>query len=128
MNPFAKIFYLMSTTSKEYVKLLKEHDYPGRVLRLIDSAEASSTVKQPLRPLPSEFGECAGWEEPLKDEIVDFNFLLHSLEVFDISYDSVKKWCSNRAKPARISLGRLIARTGKGRDYFEKNLQVVLYN
>lgn len=36
MTPFAKIFYLMSTTSKEYVKLLKEHDYPNKVLRIMD--------------------------------------------------------------------------------------------
>lgn len=125
MTPFAKIFYLMSTTSKDYVKLLKEHDYPGRVIKLIEGPE--SVVKQPLRPLPSEFGESAGWDEPTKEEI-DFNMLQHSLEMFDFRFEDIKKHCVNRFKIARLSLAKIIARGVRSRDYFEKSFQAVLLN
>lgn len=126
MTPFAKIFYLMSTSSKDYVKLLKEHDYPNKILKLMDGAETA--VKQPLRPLPSDFGESAGWEETSKEDVIDFNTLQHSLEVFDLRYEDIKKFCSNRMKTARFSLAKIIARAVRSRDYFEKSFQVTLLN
>jgi len=116
MTPFAKIFYLMSTSSKEYFKLLKEHDYPNKVLKLFDGIDV--TAKQPLRPLPSEFGESAGWDEPVKEDIISYDMLLHTLEVFEVRYEDIKKWCSNRPKIARVSLAKVIARAARLRDYF----------
>ena len=87
-----------------------------------------STIKPLQRVLPSEFGESAGWDEISKDETIDFNTLLHSLEVFDVRYEDLKKYCNNRTKTSRSSLAKIIARQARSRDYFEKSFQAALLN
>jgi hypothetical protein len=54
--------------------------------------------------------------------------LLHSLEPFDIKYEEIKKYTSNRMKHARISIAKIIARAVKGKEYFERMFQQVLLN
>ena len=44
--------------------------------------------------------------------------LIHSLEVFDVRYEDIKKYCTNRIKTSRSSLAKIIARQAKQRDYF----------